>query len=153
MNTEGKQKVLFICTHNSARSQMAEGFLRSLYGERYEAFSAGTEPGGVNPYAVEVMHETGIDITHHYSKSSDEFQGTVFDHIVTVCDHAKENCPFFPGAKNYMHKSFPDPSAAKGTQQEKLAVFRTVRDEIKDWIIDTFGSDHKKDNPSFHFDM
>lgn len=117
---------------------MAEGLLRSLYGERYEPFSAGTEPGRVNPNAVEVMHEAGIDITNHYSKSTGEFRGMVFDHVVTVCDHAKENCPFFPGAKNYIHKSFPDPSSAKGSREEQMAVFRKVRDEIEEWIMDTF---------------
>jgi arsenate reductase len=149
MATEEKQKVLFICTHNSARSQMAEGLLRSLYGERYEAFSAGTEPGGVKPHAVEVMQEAGIDITNHYSKRTGEFRGMEFDHVVTVCDHAKENCPFFPGAKNYIHKSFPDPSAAKGSKEEQLAVFRQVRDEIKEWIIDMFGNNEQKSTLSF----
>jgi arsenate reductase len=153
MDTERKQKVLFICTHNSARSQMAEGLLRSLYGERYEAFSAGTEPGGVNPHAAEVMHETGIDITNHYSKSTDAFQGKIFDYVVTVCDHAKENCPFFPGAKHYIHKSFPDPSAIKGSHEEQRAVFRKVRDEIKKWIINTFGNGEQKRNQSFKLNV
>ena len=132
---------------------MAEGLLRSLYGKRYEAFSAGTEPGGVKPNAVEVMHEAGIDITKHCSKSTGEFRGMVFDYVVTVCDHAKENCPFFPGAKNYIHKSFPDPSAAKGTKEEQLAVFRQVRDEIKEWIMDTFGNSEQKRNPSFKLNL
>ena len=132
---------------------MAEGLLRSLYGERYEAFSAGTEPGGVNPHAVEVMRETGVDITNHYSKSTGEFQGKVFDYVVTVCDHAKENCPFFPGAKNYIHKSFPDPSATKGSKEEQHAVFRKVRDEIKQWILNTFENGDQKRNQSFKLNL
>lgn len=96
---------------------------------------------------------TKPDITNHYSKSTGEFRRTVFDHVVTVCDHAKENCPFFPGAKNYIHKSFPDPSAAKGTKQEQLDVFRKVRDEIKEWIIDMVGNDDQKSNPSFKLNL
>jgi arsenate reductase len=148
MDNRKKQKVLFICTHNSARSQMAEGLLRSLYGDRYDSFSAGTEPRGVNPFAIEAMNETGIDITSHYSKSTDEFKGLEFDHVVTVCDHAKETCPFFPGANNYIHKSFTDPSAVEGTEEEQRAMFRYVRDEIKDWIGYTFGE--KMDSASSH---
>lgn len=134
-----KQKVLFICTHNSARSQMAEGLLRNLFGDRYEAFSAGTEPGGVNPYAVRVMQEIDVEISGHRSKSVDEFQGMEIDYVVTVCDHAKETCPVFPGGKTYLHKGFQDPSEAQGTEEERMQIFRQVRDEIKEWILKTFG--------------
>lgn len=132
-----REKVLFICTHNSCRSQMAEGFLRHLYGDFYEAYSAGLEVTEVNPYAIRVMKELNIDISNHRSKSIDEFRGTVFDYVVTVCDSAKERCPFFPG-KKVIHKSFEDPAGFVGEEEEKLKVFRKVRDEIKDWIIETF---------------
>lgn len=133
-----KKKVLFICTHNSARSQMAEGFLNALYGDRYEAYSAGIEPDRVNPYAVKVMTEIGIDISKQRSKSIEEFRGKNFDYVVTVCDQAKEACPFFPGGKIF-HKGFENPSEFKGTEDEILAKVRRVRDEIKDWIEKTFG--------------
>jgi arsenate reductase len=132
------QKVLFICTHNSARSQMAEGLLRTLYGNRYEAYSAGVEPLSVNPYAVEVMKELGIDLSTHRSKSIEEFQGMMFDYVVTVCNHAKETCPFFPG-KRILHKEFDNPSSFDGSVEEILVMFRRIRDEIKDWIINVFG--------------
>ncbi len=134
-----KKKVLFICTHNSARSQMAEGLLNHLYGSIYEAYSAGTSPSGVNPFAVKVLKEIGIDISKNKSKSIKEFEGMKFDLVVTVCDSAKEECPYFPGGKEYIHKSFPDPSAYKGSEEEKLEFFRKVRDEIKKWIEETFG--------------
>lgn len=128
-----KKRVLFICTHNSARSQMAEAFLNSHYGDRYEAHSAGTEPKTVNPYAIKVMGEIGIDITNHRSKSISEFRDENFDYVVTVCDHAKESCPFFPGEK-IIHKRFEDPSEFKGTEEEILVKTRRVRDEISSWI-------------------
>ncbi|MEM1513729.1 MAG: arsenate reductase ArsC [Candidatus Thermoplasmatota archaeon] len=133
-----KQKVLFICMHNSARSQMAEGFLRAMCGEYYEAYSAGVQPSEVNPYAIKVMSEIGIDISKHRSKSIDEFYGIKFDYIVTVCDDAKEACPFFPGGKKYVHKGFIDPSKYEATEEEKLMIFRKVRDEIKEWIEKEF---------------
>ena len=132
-----KKNVLFICTHNAARSQMAEGFLNALYGERYEAFSAGIEPGEVNPYAITVMAEVGIDISQHRSKSLDEFHGKQFDFVVTVCDYAKEVCPFFPG-KSILHKNFRDPSKHHGCNNVILQEIRRIRDDIKDWIINTF---------------
>ncbi len=135
------KKALFICTHNSARSHMAEGFLNALYGDRYSAFSAGTEPSKVNPYAVHVLQEIGIDISDHRSKSVDEFVDQDLDYVVTVCDHAKEACPFFPGGRRAMHKGFQDPASAAGTEQEKLALFRSVRDEIREWIENTFGKE------------
>mgnify|MGYP000038161510 CR=1 FL=1 len=137
-----KQKVLFICTHNSARSQMAEGILRALYGDRYEAHSAGIQPTKVNPYAIKVMREFGIDISTHCSKSIEEFREKDFDYVVTVCDSAKETCPFFPGGRIHLHKEFNDPSGIKGHENEILTEFRKVRDEIKKWIEETFGGGH-----------
>jgi len=133
-----KKTVLFICTHNSARSQMAEGFLNALHGDRYESQSAGIEPTKVNPYAVKVMAEAGIDISKQRSKSIEEFRGKIFDYIVTVCDHAKETCPFFPGDK-ILHRGFQDPSRFRGTDDEILRKVRHVRDEIRNWIEENFG--------------
>jgi len=133
-----KEKVLFICTHNSCRSQMAEGLLRHLYGDHYESYSAGLEVTDVNPYAIKVMGELGIDISSQRSKSIEEFRGMVFDYVVTVCDSAREKCPFFPG-KKVIHKSFEDPAGFTGEEDEVLEVFRRVRDEIKNWIVETFG--------------
>jgi len=123
-----KKKVLFICTHNSARSQMAEALLRALFPDRYDAYSAGTEPSGVNPYAVRVMAEIGIDISSHHSKSVDEFLGMELDCVVTLCDQARQTCPLFPGGKQSLHKGFEDPAAFSGGVEEKMAVFRRVRE-------------------------
>jgi arsenate reductase len=139
-----KKKVLFICTHNSARSQMAEGLLNGLYGDQFEAFSAGTHPSSVNPYAIKVMKEIGIDISKHYSKSIEEFRGIKFDYIVTVCDNAKEACPFFPDGKKYIHKGFQDPSQSRGTKEYMLSAFRQTRCEIKDWIDEIFGQEDEQ---------
>lgn len=137
--SQKKKRVLFICTHNSARSQMAEGLLKALYGDRYEVYSAGTYPTVVNPYAIKVMSEIGIDISEYKSKSIEDFIGMNIDYVVTVCDRAKETCPYFPGAKKYLHQSFEDPASYEGDEEEKLNKFRKVRDEIKEWIIKTFG--------------
>ena len=129
----GSRRVLFLCTHNSSRSQMAEGFLAARGGGRYAAFSAGTQPREVHPLAIRVMAEVGIDIsaaTGHWAKGLDEYTGQQFDLVVTVCDEAAEECPFFPGARRQEHWGFPDPSAATGTEEERLAVFRRVRDAI-----------------------
>lgn len=134
-----KKKILFICTHNSARSQIAEGLVNSLYGGYFEAESAGTEPTEVNPYAVKVMKEIGIDISKQYSKKVDKFLETEFDYVVTVCSGADKICPFFPGGKEYIHKGFDDPASFKGTDDEIMKKFRSVRDEIKDWIQKKFG--------------
>jgi arsenate reductase len=123
--------VLFVCTHNASRSQMAEGFLRRLGGSAYEAASAGTEPGELHPLAVAVMAEEGIDISGQRAKSVDDFVQQQFDYVITLCDDANESCPIFPNARHRLHWSFPDPSAASGTREERLAVFRTVRDGIK----------------------
>jgi arsenate reductase len=133
-----KKRVLFICTHNSARSQMAEGLLRSLFGERYEVFSAGTEPGEVNPNSIEVMKEIGLDISSHYSKNVKDFINEDFDYVITVCGGAKETCPFFPGEKQQFHIDFEDPSSFSGSEEEKTDKFREIRDKLKKWIEEFF---------------
>jgi arsenate reductase (thioredoxin) len=129
-----RQRILFLCTHNSARSQMAEGLLRHLGGARYEAFSAGTEATHVRPLAIAAMAELGIDVSRQESKTLDRYIGEPFDAVITVCDQAAEACPVFPGAKRRLHWSFPDPSKATGTQEEQLAVYRQVRDAIREHI-------------------
>jgi arsenate reductase len=126
------KRVLILCTGNSARSQMAEGILRHLAGDRFEVFSAGTHPVGLNRLAVEVLREIGIDISQHRSKSVDEFAGQHFDYVITVCDNARESCPVFPGAGERIHHSFPDPAAFSGCRQS--AAFRQVRDLIRPWL-------------------
>jgi arsenate reductase len=123
--------VLFVCTHNASRSQMAEGFLRHLGGDAFDVYSAGTEPGELHPLAVAVMAEEGIDISGQRAKSVDEFVQQPFDYVITLCDDAKETCPFFPKAAVRLHWSFPDPSVAGHTREERLAVFRQVRDGIR----------------------
>ncbi len=132
------KRVLFLCTHNSARSQMAEGLLRELGGKKYEVSSAGTEATHVRPLAIRAMAEIGIDISGQHSKVLTEYLTQPFDYVITVCDQANETCPVFPGAKNWLHWSFPDPSKATGTEEEQLAVYRQVRDaiagRIKSWI-------------------
>jgi arsenate reductase len=133
MLTTMKKEVLFVCTHNSARSQMAEGLMNTLYPNSHIASSAGVVATEVNSYAIRVMQEIGIDITRHRSKSIEEFRGRSFDIVVTVCDSAKESCPFFPG-KRVIHKAFPDPSDVKGNRQEIVKKFREVRDDIKEWL-------------------
>ncbi|QIN83998.1 arsenate reductase ArsC [Rubrobacter tropicus] len=125
-----RTRVLFLCTHNSARSQMAEGLLRGLAAERFESFSAGTEATRVRPEAIEAMREIGIDISAQESETLDRYLGEPFDYVVTVCDDANETCPVFPGAKQRLHWSLPDPSAAGGADGERLAVFRSVRDRL-----------------------
>ena len=127
-------RVLFLCTHNSARSQMAEGLLRHLGGERFRAFSAGTEATQVRPLAIEAMAELGIDVSGQASKTLDRYLGEPFDAVITVCDQAAEACPVFPSAKRRLHWSFPDPSKASGTKEAQLAVYRRVRDEIRQRI-------------------
>src|SRR5215210_3115672 len=129
-----KTKVLFLCTHNSARSQMAEGLLRHLAGERFEVMSAGTEATHVRPLAVRVMDELGVDISGQESKTLDRYLGNRFDYVVTVCDEANEACPFFPGAGQRLHWSLPDPAAAQGTEDERLEVFRLVRNLLRGHI-------------------
>ncbi len=126
-----KLRVLFLCTGNSARSQMAEGLLRDLAGERIDVFSAGTRPAAVNPAAIEVMAERGIDIRHHRSKGLDEYLDQPFDFVITVCDQAAEACPVFPGPAQRIHWSFPDPAAVQGCVEERRAAFRAVRDGLE----------------------
>ena len=135
-----KKKILFICTHNAIRSQMAEGYMKAKYGDRYEVFSGGVEKGQVHPLAIAVMKEIGIDISGQRSKLIDEFYGTGIDTVVTVCDSAKAACPFFPGSKEEIHQGFSDPAAFTGTDEEIWAGFRRVRDEIIRWIDATFGN-------------
>jgi arsenate reductase len=125
-----RPKVLFLCTGNSARSQMAEGYLRHAAGDRFEAMSAGIEPKGLNPLAVEAMREIGIDISPQTSKDVVSLLGQHVPYVVTVCDNAKERCPIFPGTWKFLHWSLEDPAAAEGTPDERLAVFRRVRDQI-----------------------
>jgi arsenate reductase (thioredoxin) len=125
-----RPRVLVLCTHNSARSQMAEGLLRALAPGRFEVASAGTEATRVHPLAVRVMSELGIDLSGHHSKTLDRFRGEPWDYVITVCDSANERCPVFPGRAARLHWSFEDPSAATGTEAERLAVFRRVRDAI-----------------------
>ncbi len=133
------QRILFICTHNSARSQMAEAILKEKYGDRFEVVSAGTKPTRVNPFAIEVLLEINIDISKAQSKHVNEFIAQEFDLVVTVCDSAKENCPFFPGAKQYDHRNFVDPTQSDGSDEEILNAFRKSRDEIMKFIIQEFG--------------
>jgi len=126
----GLKRVLILCTGNSARSQMAEGLLRRLAGDRFEVASAGVSPSHVRPEAISVMHELGIDISQHRSKSVDEFDGQHFDYVITVCDNANERCPLFPANTTRLHWSFADPAAVEGDEQSRLTAFRRVRDEI-----------------------
>ena len=129
-----KQRILFICTHNSARSQMAEGLLRHLGGGQFEPFSAGTEATAVRPLAIKAMAELGIDISQQQSKTLDRYLHEPFDMVITVCDTAAEACPIFPGAVQRRHWSFEDPSKATGSEAEQLAVYRRVRDQIRSHI-------------------
>ena len=131
-------RVLFLCTHNSARSQMAEGFLRHLGGDRFEVASAGTEATRVHPLALRAMKEMGIDLSAHTSKTLEGLPERRWDYVITVCDHANERCPLFPGPTTRLHWSFDDPSRATGTEDQRLDTFRRVRDEIRtrltDWL-------------------
>jgi arsenate reductase len=129
-----KMRVLILCTGNSARSQMAEGLLRHAAAGRFEVFSAGTHPSRVRPEAIGVMHEVGIDISGHRSKSVDEFVGQAFDYVITVCDNAGETCPVFPASVQRLHWSLDDPAAVQGPPAERLPVFRRVRDELRQRI-------------------
>ena len=127
-----KKRVLILCTGNSARSQMAEGLLRHDGGDDFDVASAGVEASFVRPQSIEAMREIGVDISGHRSKSVDEFRGREFDYVITVCDNANERCPVFPGKTQRIHWSFDDPAAAEGDESAQLAVFRRVRDEIRE---------------------
>jgi len=129
-----KPRVLFLCTANSSRSQMAEGFLRHFAGAHFEAASAGAQPTQLNPDAVQVMKERGIDISSHWSKDVQEFWSQRVNYLITVCDKAKESCPISPGALTTLHWSLEDPAAVEGSEAERLAVFRRVRDEIEERV-------------------
>ena len=133
-----KRRVLFLCTHNSARSQMAEGFLRHFAGDRFEVESEGTEETRVHPLAIRVMGEAGVDLSCHRSKTLDRFLEQPWDQVITVCDQANERCQVFPRSAARLHWSFEDPSRATGTEEERLATFRRIRDQIgaqiTDWV-------------------
>src|SRR5690242_285960 len=134
------KKVLVLCTGNSCRSQMAEGYLRKFSNGKAEIYSAGIETHGINPRAIAVMEEDGIDISHHTSNHVDEYRNIDFDYIITVCDNAKEKCPFFPSPAQKLHQNFPDPAKTKGTETEIVNAFREVRDMIKTYcrqFVDT----------------
>lgn len=131
-------KVLFLCTGNSARSQMGEGLFRNEGGEGFEVSSAGTKPSTVRPEAIAVMKEIGIDIAGHRSKSVDEFSGQSFDYVVTVCDNARDSCPVFPASTARIHWSFEDPAAVEGSEHERLAAFRRIRDQIRGKVLSFF---------------
>jgi arsenate reductase len=131
-----KTSVLILCTANSARSQMAEGLLRHYYGKDFEVESAGTRATHVRPEAIQVMNELGIDISSHRSKTVDEFANRTFDHVLTVCDNAKESCPIYPGHANRLHHNFEDPAVVQGSEEERLTAFRKVRDEIRAYLKD-----------------
>ena len=134
-----RKRILFLCTHNSCRSQMAEGLANHFLGNGYEAFSAGTEATRVNPLAIKVLAELGIDISQHRSKTVVEFGGQTFDHAVTLCGDANEKCPLFFGGVQRIHQGFDDPSRLSGSEEDVLPEFRRVRDEIKSWIMRYFG--------------
>jgi len=131
-----KKRVLILCTGNSARSQMAEGLLRHDAEERFEVESAGTKPSAVRPEAIAAMRELGVDISGHRSKSVEEFAGLKFDCVITVCDSARESCPVFFGSAKRLHKSFEDPAAVQGSEEERLAAFRRVRDQLRVYLAE-----------------
>ncbi len=133
-----KKTVVFVCTHNSARSQMAEGLLRHLYGDQFEVYSAGIAASQVKPMAVEVMEEIGVDMSSHTSKDLSALEAVPKDYVVTVCDAAHEACPYVPARIQLVHKGFPPPSAGMTTEEEKRASFRMVRDAIKTWLENEF---------------
>ena len=127
------KKILVLCTGNSCRSQIAEGYLRLFAGNKAEVFSAGVETHGVNPRAIQVMKEDGIDISHHTSNNVREYMNIDFDYVITVCDNAKERCPYFPSKAKQLHYNFPDPAKATGTEEQIMNQFRSVRDQIKEY--------------------
>jgi arsenate reductase len=131
-----KKRVLILCTGNSARSQMAEGLLRHDAGDRFDVESAGTKASFVRPEAIAVMGELGIDISEHRSKNVDEFDGRQFDYVITVCDNARETCPVFFGKAQKLHQDFEDPAALTGSKEQRLALFRRVRDELRTYLRD-----------------
>lgn len=141
-----KTRVLILCTGNSARSQMAEGLLRGMAGDRFEVASAGVAPTRVRPEAIEAMREIDIDISEHRSKSVDEFLGQSFDYVITVCDNANQQCPMFPGKAERIHWSIPDPAEVAGDQNARLAAFRSARDDLRR-RLKTLTANHAKTSP------
>lgn len=133
-----KKKILILCTGNSARSQMAEGLLKHITENKYEIDSAGTKPSIVRPEAIEALAEIGIDISNNRSKSVDEFASQEIDYVLTVCDNTKENCPYFPAKTTLIHHSFEDPAEIEGDEETRLASFRKVRDQIKEYFETNF---------------
>jgi arsenate reductase len=143
-----KKKLLFLCTGNSARSQMAEAFLRKYAGKHFEVYSAGLEPKGIDPLTIQVMEETGVDMSQHSSKDLHQFIGKVhFDYMITVCGRAEKNCPIFPGMGIRLHWSFEDPAEIEGTREEKQAKFREVRDQIDERICTWLGEQGIRPTP------
>ena len=140
-----KKKVLFLCTGNSCRSQMAEGWLRHLAGDRFDVVSAGTHPVGLNPYAVEVMREIDVDISNHVSEWVDPYFDQQFDYVITVCNQAQEACPIFPRTASMLHWSFEDPAKANGTYEQQVIVFRKIRDEIANQIRHFIAEEKRKE--------
>ena len=138
-----RKTVLFICTHNSARSQIAEALLNSKYGDKFSAVSAGTKPTKISPYAIRVMAEAGLDVSGSRSKNVSEFKDKKFEYLITVCDNAKESCPYFPDAAKVIHAGFANPSEFQGSDRETMENFRVLRDLISDWL-DKFASGRKE---------
>jgi arsenate reductase len=137
MSTDRKKNILVLCTGNSCRSQMAHGYLNKILNGKADVYSAGIETHGLNPGAVSIMHEDGIDIGEHTSNHVDEYRGIPWDYIITVCDHAKENCPFIPARQaKRLHQDFTDPSKVQGTEAERLLAFRNARNEIKQYCLE-----------------
>ncbi|PNR92822.1 arsenate reductase ArsC [Petrotoga sp. 9PWA.NaAc.5.4] len=148
-----KIKVLFLCSKNSARSQMAEAFLKKYGDDKFEAYSAGLESSQINPYTVKVMEEKGIDMSDHYSKSLDTYLNDRFGFLITVCSKAEKECPFFPGVSIRLHWPFDDPAAFEGSEEENLEVFRRVRDEIEKKIVDFVQNTDKYSNIKANFEI
>jgi len=142
-NNVVRKSVLFLCTHNAVRSQMAEAFLNHLYGDRYSAFSAGSDPTQIDPIVITVMKEIGMDVSANQSKNVSVFQGRHFDWVITVCDHVQESCPYFPQGDRRIHKSFSDPSRFQGNAEDIIYEYRRVRDEIKAWVETEFNQGMK----------
>ncbi len=136
MDVSSKKKILFLCTGNSARSQIAEGLINHFREEEFESFSAGIDPKGVHPMALKVLQEIDIDITNQHSKHLDEIKNIEFDYVITLCDHAEQNCPLFFTKGKRIHKAFSDPAAVKGSDDDISASFRIVRDQLKEYILD-----------------
>lgn len=140
MVSHAKQTILFLCTGNSGRSQLAEGIMRHFRGNEFTVFSAGTVPKGLNPKSVQVLQEIGVDSSGQRSKHLDEFKDQTFDYVVTLCDSAARNCPFFYGGTKIIHHGFADPDAVNGTDEDILASFRTIRDQIKHYLLSFDGT-------------